>query len=76
MKIKICKINYGNGKQLRLCRRCRWMPEHAVACGRMRMMQKEEGRRKKEEGRVQKKEERGESAEGDHGHTQRFYYDK
>ena len=32
------------------------MPEHAVACGRMRMMQKEEGRRKKAECRRKKKE--------------------
>ena len=56
------------------------MPVDAGACGRMRSdandaegrREKEEGRRKKEEGRVQKEEERGESAEGDHGHTQRF----
>ena len=43
---------------------CRSMRSHAVACGRMRMMQKEEGRRKKAEGRRKKAECRRKKKEG------------
>ena len=61
MKIKICKINYGDEKQLRLCRS---MPQHPTACRSMPEMQKEEGRRQKAEGRRKKAECRRKKKEG------------
>ena len=71
MKIKICKINYGDEKQLRLCRSmpqhptaCRSMPQHPTACRSMPEMQKEEGRRQKAEGRRKKAECRRKKKEG------------